>query len=110
MKAKLFIRRKISAAHHLPGYQGKCAKLHGHTWTIEVWITGEIEEETGMVVDFAFVKKVIDTLDHATLNDYFDMPTAENIAADLCKTLAADKVRVWESEDCYAEVCHDLQD
>ena len=103
-EATLYINRKISAAHYLPEYEGKCSQLHGHTWKIEVWLHGEIQSN-GMVVDFREVKDVIDALDHKCLNDILPNPTAENLAMYLLKRVpCCRKVRVWESDDAYAEV------
>jgi len=57
--------------------------LHGHTWKVEVWLEGEVDPETGMVVDFGEVKYQIDLLDHTTLNWVLPVeflpPTAENL-------------------------------
>ena len=64
----------FDAAHQLVGHFGKCANLHGHTYKVEVVLTGSINDSgssEGMVVDFYHVKKyagsLIDRLDHATL-------------------------------------------
>lgn len=64
----------FDAAHQLVGHFGKCANLHGHTYKVEVVLTGSINDRgssEGMVVDFYHVKKyagsLIDRLDHATL-------------------------------------------
>ena len=64
----------FDASHQLVGHFGKCANLHGHTYKVEVVLTGPIEEEgssKGMIVDFYHVKKyagnLIDRLDHAVL-------------------------------------------
>ncbi len=109
---KIYIERKISAAHHLPNYDGKCSQLHGHTWRIQVWIEGEPLKESGMVVDFKDVKNVIDEWDHEDLNDFLVNPTAELMVAELIQrfiyelqnpTLESIRVRVWESDTCYAE-------
>lgn len=64
----------FDASHQLVGHFGKCANLHGHTYKVEVVLTGPIETEgssKGMIVDFYHVKKyagsLIDRLDHAVL-------------------------------------------
>ena len=64
----------FDASHQLVGHFGKCANLHGHTYKVEIVLTGSIEEEgssKGMIVDFYHVKKyagsLIDRLDHAVL-------------------------------------------
>ena len=37
---KLGLVTEFDAAHSLPGYQGKCAHLHGHTYQVEVVVEG----------------------------------------------------------------------
>ena len=104
---QLYIRRKFAAAHFLPGHP-KCGGMHGHSWLVEVWMEGDIDHETGMVVDFGEVKSEIDLLDHITLNDVlpskFLPPTAENLVRYFLHYIpSAYKVRVWESDNAYAE-------
>jgi 6-pyruvoyltetrahydropterin/6-carboxytetrahydropterin synthase len=74
---------RFEAAHSLPYYIGDCAKLHGHSYTLEISCKGEVDKETGFVMDFKELKKivqekVIDLLDHEFLNNVFKNPTAEN--------------------------------
>ena len=113
MKTKevtLYVSRRFSAAHHLPYYDGPCNNLHGHTWHVEVWLTGTVDPDTGMVVDFKDIKNIIDHYDHRNLNVFFDNPTAEHIVSWIHKRiLSLDevdsvRVRLWESENSYAEV------
>lgn len=64
----------FDAAHHLPNHKGKCKQMHGHTYKLEIGVTGNIQLATGMVVDFGDLKKiiqeqVIDLLDHQLLNE-----------------------------------------
>lgn len=102
---------KIDVAHFLYDYDGKCANPHGHTMKVEVWLSGNINKETGMLVDFAKVKSIIESLDHTYLNDLLDFnPTAENLAVTLARTIHSldeninnTTVRVWETENGYAE-------
>lgn len=109
MKVKLYLKRKIAASHYLPSYTGDCSKMHGHSWLVEVWLEGPLFHATGMLVDFRDVKRVIDTCDHCTLNDVLPEaylpPTAEHLAMYFLGTITYSvKVRVWESDDAYAEV------
>ncbi len=80
----------IAAAHHLPGYDGPCARPHGHNWSLEAVIAAEdLHEE--MVVDFAVIKSVLRAIDHTDLNDDPDLaaggrrPTAERLAVVLAR-------------------------
>jgi len=85
---ELRVKGRFSAAHMLRGYRGKCARLHGHNWEVEVAVEAEGLSEAGMVIDFGELKgmlgEVLDELDHKLLNDIppFDRlnPTSENIA------------------------------
>lgn len=78
----------IEAAHRLPNVPAghKCARLHGHSFRIELHISGPVDERTGWVMDFADVKAafqpIYDRLDHHYLNEIegLDNPTSENLA------------------------------
>ncbi len=77
----------FDAAHFLPKVpEGhKCRNMHGHTYTIKVFISGEINK-VGWVQDFGDIKKttepLIKMLDHSVLNeiDGLENPTAEILA------------------------------
>jgi len=105
----------FAAAHLLRGYAGECSRLHGHNWKVEVEVVASALNEVGMGMDFKDIKastrEVIGRLDHRNLNDLppFDKinPTAENIAAHIYTTLAANlnneraqvaAVTIWETE------------
>ena len=104
---RAYVKQKIAAGHRLPEYDGPCSRYHGHTWLIEVWLEGTMTKRTGMLVDFKDVKDIINTFDHTTLNDQLPEgwpPTAENFARALYALIPfCVKVRVWESDDAYAE-------
>lgn len=62
----------FDSAHRIMGHPGKCAYLHGHTYSLEVAVSAEQLNRLGMVIDFddlrALVKKaLLDRWDHATL-------------------------------------------
>ena len=63
---KLKTTATFDSAHFLSGYNGKCANIHGHTWTIEVEVRENSliaeGEKRGMVVDFSDLKKSVKTL------------------------------------------------
>ena len=108
---KLYIKHEFSAAHYLEGYDGPCGQLHGHTWLVEVWLEGEANPKTGMVIDFKDIKAGLDIFDHKCINDLvIYIPTAENLALDFLDRVLAYKavhsatVRVWESKDAFAEL------
>ena len=67
----------FEAGHALYGYDGKCKNLHGHTYRLQVEVTGELHAtgpKAGMVMDYADLKDivkrhVVDPMDHAFLYD-----------------------------------------
>jgi 6-pyruvoyltetrahydropterin/6-carboxytetrahydropterin synthase len=107
---------EFAAAHRLRGYEGNCARLHGHNWKVEVSVSGEHLNDVGMLMDFKEIKRrakvVLDELDHFYLNDITPFndelnPTAENIACFLFDRLSKDindnrisvaSVKVWEND------------
>lgn len=71
---RLTVRSQFSAAHALRHYQGKCERLHGHNFAVELTVEGrELAPDTGMLVDFSILKKTLaqtlESLDHAVLNE-----------------------------------------
>lgn len=85
---ELFKSFQIEAAHRLPNVPPghKCARLHGHSFRIEVHVSGPVGEHTGWVMDFAAIKAafapIFDALDHHYLNDIagLENPTSERLA------------------------------
>jgi 6-pyruvoyltetrahydropterin/6-carboxytetrahydropterin synthase len=79
---------QIEAAHRLPRVPAdhKCARVHGHSFRIEVHVAGPVDPDLGWVMDFADIKRafepVFDALDHRYLNDVdgLENPTSENLA------------------------------
>jgi 6-pyruvoyltetrahydropterin/6-carboxytetrahydropterin synthase len=111
--------QSFSAAHSLRDYEGKCERLHGHNYRVEVTLKGPALTKNGMVVDFTLLRsaldKAISRLDHNYLNEVkpFDKinPTAEYISKLLYEEMvlkfSTQKVKVhevvvWESDDCRA--------
>lgn len=101
---------RFEAAHVLPYHQGKCARLHGHSYRLEVAVSGPIRTDgpsRGMIEDFAVIKKIvkreiIDLLDHQSLNDVLENPTCERIIEWIWQRLAPvlpglDELVLWET-------------
>lgn len=86
--ATIFKTFTIEAAHRLPNVpEGhKCARLHGHSFRVEIHVSGEINPTSGWIMDFADVKQAFQPLyrqlDHHYLNDIAGLhnPTSENLA------------------------------
>jgi 6-pyruvoyltetrahydropterin/6-carboxytetrahydropterin synthase len=86
---KLYKDFTFEASHQLPHHDGKCARLHGHSWKFTVVVEGlELHEggpEFGMLADYGLISAVVkplveEKLDHRHLNDLMENPTSENIA------------------------------
>jgi len=56
----------FDSAHYTKGSSEKCLNLHGHTFRLDVEIEGEIDPQTGMIIDFAHVKNAVKEI----LEDY----------------------------------------
>ncbi|MBC8359166.1 MAG: 6-carboxytetrahydropterin synthase QueD [Candidatus Aminicenantes bacterium] len=105
----LKVKEKFQAAHFLKEYKGKCEKIHGHTFQVEVEIEVKELDKTGIGFDFAVIKQKLSEIlpDHTLLNEVYDFnPSAENLARnffnELRKLFPVKKVTVWESEDASA--------
>jgi 6-pyruvoyltetrahydropterin/6-carboxytetrahydropterin synthase len=110
------VEQTFAAGHALRNYRGKCENVHGHNYRVEITIQGEQLDETGLLVDFLEVKRVmggaIEYLDHRFINDLppFDQinPSAENIAKYFYDRVSTGlktgvdvriaEVRVWETD------------
>lgn len=114
----------FEAAHSLPYHRGKCFNTHGHSYKLEIEVSGTPKKgrvpDKGMVIDFGELKQIvndliIDHLDHTNLNDInFYNPTAENMVLKFSQVLKEgltvakshvllQRVRLWETATCYAE-------
>ena len=82
------IETGFSAAHFLRHYEGKCEKLHGHNWKVQITVSAGKLDEKGLAIDFRNLREIankfIEKFDHANLNDLPEFreqnPTTENIA------------------------------
>jgi 6-pyruvoyltetrahydropterin/6-carboxytetrahydropterin synthase len=109
-RMRLDVEFYFAAAHRLPRYEGPCFRMHGHNYKFFVGLEGEVDPHTGMIADFGEVKRQVNELvlarvDHRTLNDELENPTAENIARWIFETLAPHlsgltEVRLYEIPDC----------
>jgi 6-pyruvoyltetrahydropterin/6-carboxytetrahydropterin synthase len=87
MRARLERSFRFEAAHFLPKVPPghKCARMHGHSYLIEVAIEGDVDPERGWVVDFAVIDEhagpLVRQLDHQVLNEVgLPNPTSELLA------------------------------
>jgi 6-pyruvoyltetrahydropterin/6-carboxytetrahydropterin synthase len=86
----------FEAAHRLPNVLDghKCARLHGHSFRVDIYLAGPVNEHSGWIVDFSDIKKAFEqvhnTLDHQYLNEIegLENPTSENIARWIWQAIA----------------------
>jgi len=85
---RIYKELSFEAAHRLPNVPPghKCARLHGHSYRVEVHVEGPVGAQSGWVMDFADIQAacapLLARLDHYFLNEVegLDNPTAENLA------------------------------
>ncbi len=86
----------VEAAHLLPNVpEGhKCARLHGHSFQLQIWVEGEIGAQSGWLIDFAEIdcafSPLYEQLDHHYLNEIegLENPTSEILASWIWQRLA----------------------
>lgn len=132
MKVGIYKEVQIDTSHRLLHYEGKCANLHGHRWKVEIWMEGEPDPVTKILVDYSMIKKIVEKYDHQIILNGDDPmvpriqefhqvittpgdPTSELMAALIRDDLYAfcrgqgiqatvPKIRVWESPTAFAEL------
>ncbi|HTQ69671.1 MAG TPA: 6-carboxytetrahydropterin synthase [Solirubrobacteraceae bacterium] len=124
-------RASFNAAHQLHDERlsdaenqrifGKCARLHGHNYVLEVVVGGGVDPATGYVLDLKLLadiieRRIIGDVDHANLNTDVPwlkgrIPTAENLALACWERIRTELpegslryVRVWETDKNWAQV------
>ena len=97
---EITVSAAFEAAHFIDGYDGKCARLHGHNWIVDAIVRGQELDKLGMLIDFKILKaelnKILDEFDHRFLNELTtfatENPTAENLARKIFQRLAASEI------------------
>ena len=135
MNSRIYKSVHFDASHRLMHYHGKCSQLHGHRWRVEVWMEGSVDDATRILVDYNTIKSIIERFDHQTILNQDDPmvpcigqfqpvmttpgdPTSELLAAMFIEMLDAEcqnsgiparvvRIRVWESDTCFAELRHE---
>lgn len=115
------VQAHYDSAHYLRSYKGKCEKLHGHRYVVEVALAAEELNSTGLAFDFVDVKAhlrdLAESLDHENINEIPPFteiePSAENQARFFFDQLKARVpgpmkeallyVRVWETPTQWAQ-------
>jgi 6-pyruvoyltetrahydropterin/6-carboxytetrahydropterin synthase len=113
MNVRLVHEFRFEAAHRLPKVPlgHKCARLHGHSFKVELAVAGPVDQESGWFIDYARLydawQPLYDQLDHNYLNEIpgLENPTSENLAAwvwQRIKPALPQLVRVTVHETCDA--------
>jgi 6-pyruvoyltetrahydropterin/6-carboxytetrahydropterin synthase len=106
----LVVDFSFCAAHRLPRHPGRCFRMHGHTYRLQVVVSGDLNGTTGMVVDFfdieEAVRPVVDSVRDTCLNERLENPTAEAIVAWLWLQVRPalpqlTELRLFETEACH---------
>ena len=94
---RLTVRDEISAGHALRHYEGKCERLHGHNFAVELTVEGDkLTENVELLLDFKVLKRALKEelalLDHQIINEVppFDRlnPSSENISRHIFQNVA----------------------
>jgi 6-pyruvoyltetrahydropterin/6-carboxytetrahydropterin synthase len=113
----------FDSAHHLHNYEGKCMNLHGHTYKVQLMMSG-VPDERGISIDFSDMKRIaqeriIRPLDHRYLNEVLPPmnTTAENMVVwmfeqvhealvreGLYPNVRVEEVRLWETPTSFAAI------
>ena len=124
MNKKIYLTKCVTfdAAHKLELYDGPCNNLHGHTYNLEVTISGQVDA-SGFVIDFKRMKQILEEeiiseYDHKYINDVLKIenPTAENMVLKMWEKLNSkiedvfgengvvlEKIRLYETSTSYVE-------
>lgn len=112
MNVELTKEYRFEAAHSLPRVPAghKCARVHGHSYKVELEVSGPVDEATGWLVDFQVMDDAWAALfarfDHRNLNDVpgLENSTCENIAIYVWQAVRKavpqlSAVTIWETGD-----------
>lgn len=99
----------------LPHHPGRCARLHGHSYRLEVALEGPLQSSgpaAGMVMDFDALSQIVHesvmaALDHRSLNELIENPTAEHIVGWIWRRLEPQlpplvELVLWETQTACA--------
>jgi 6-pyruvoyltetrahydropterin/6-carboxytetrahydropterin synthase len=115
------VQAHYDAAHFLRNYKGKCERLHGHRYVVEVALAADELNEAGIAYDFVDVKRHLkelsERLDHRNINELEPFTEIESSAENQAKYFhdelkrllpegmrgAIVYVRVWETPTQWAQ-------
>lgn len=88
MNVRLIKELRFEAAHRLPNVPAghKCARLHGHSFKVELAVRGPVDPHSGWFIDYGDIDRlwqpIYEKLDHHYINEVegLENPTSENLA------------------------------
>lgn len=118
---EIFAEFRFEAAHRLPNVAPghKCGRLHGHSFRVEIHVSGPLDPDAGWIMDYADIKRAFhplqEELDHSYLNDIkgLENPTSENLAVwiwDRLKASLPNLRRVVVRETCTTGCAYEGQE
>ncbi len=107
---QLNIEKTIHSMHFIPNHKGKCKNPHGHSWKIQMTVSGLYDpKQGGMLVDFGDIGDLVRGFDHMCVNDRIKFPSAENMSRYFAlkllrmnRDIIETTVTIWESDDSSA--------
>ncbi len=108
---ELLVEKTFDSAHFLENYDGACARMHGHTYKVQICVAGPtLDEKVGMLMDFKDMKQalndLVEKLDHQVLNEILDFNTTaellakyfyDQLAPKVPDNVTLKKVLLWEN-------------
>lgn len=96
MRVELYKEYRFESAHRLPRVPAghKCARMHGHSFKVELTVAGEVDPDTGWFIDYAVLDEAWEplyrVLDHNCLNE---VPGLENPTSEVLSRWIWDRLR-----------------
>lgn len=105
----LKVKDHIDSAHFIKSYKGKCSRLHGHRWDIEVVLEGPTLNRMNILIDFKIVKEllkpIIEKLDHYSLNEVLK---EDNVTAEFLSKWIFEEIEKYRIVECSSPLSPDL--
>lgn len=91
---------QFCVAHQI-AHHPLCKQLHGHNYRLLITLLGQVDQRTGMIVDFDELKTIVEDrllsrLDHSYLNDFIEVPTAELVSVWIWRQLTDELAQLYE--------------
>ena len=102
-KFSLITEMTFDAAHRLSNYEGKCKRIHGHTYRVIVEVSGNELNKWGAIMDFGDLKKIMNDHIDAIYDHKLLLFTDDPINQQISKALPIDDWIYWMNSNTTAE-------